>query len=316
MKPDRSSYLLGSTVFHGGLIALVVFGAAFVKNPRPRETPPENIITFVPDVLTDRDVAPGGGGSPQKPAAFIAPTPAQPAAQAEPPVPQPPKTAEPPVKPPEPKPKAVETKPPVPKPPKATKPVEPEKPADTGTKVSPKLKPKPEVNLKPVMRQPNADDLRKRREREEAAAEAQVAVERQRFANARRDKINGVANGLARAAAPGVSIQAPSVGPGGGGPSYANYDSYVQSLYQRGWNPPVEVTEDASVVQARVVIGRDGRIVSSEIVEKSGIATLDRSVRLLLDRITTIGKPFPDEAKETTRSYLINFNLKARRSLG
>ncbi len=303
-----------SLTLHGLLLLLVVFGAGFVASRDARDAALP-VLTFVPDILTDQEVM--GGGSPQvktpvaPPAQSLPQPPAaqpqpEPQAKAAPPEPLPPKQAIDP-KPVTPKPKSL------PKPPKI---VEPEKPTDQGTR--PAVKPKPEVNLKPVIRKPNPEEERRRQEREAAAAEAaaQAAAQaaRERYAKARSDRVNGIVSDLSRSLTPGVSIQTP--GPGGGGASYANYDLFVQSVYQWAWRPPVDVTAESSKARVRVVVRRDGTIASAEIIEKSGIAALDRSIRTVLDRVATVGRPFPAGATEERRSYVITFDLNAKRATG
>ncbi|MHB1305473.1 MAG: TonB C-terminal domain-containing protein [Limisphaerales bacterium] len=302
--------LVFSGSLHGFLLLLLLVGAGFQP---AREDLAQNmaILTFVPDLLTDQPVM--GGGSPEVTAP---PAPRQPVKE-----PSPSPRADPaPVEPPKPAP-AIE-KPPVTKPKVAPKPPKDPEPARVDDKAVDKLvekpKPKPAIqpNLKSVVRQPEVRDDRRQREREQAVAKAAAEAEaqRRRVEQVRQDRIKGVVSGLAQALSPGVSIQSP--GPGGGGPSYANYDQFVQSIFQRAWKPPAEVSDDEALVKVRVVIGRDGSVESAEIVDKSGIATLDKSVRAVLDRVSSVGRPFPAGATEDRRSYVISFNLKARRAIG
>ena len=64
-----------------------------------------------------------------------------------------------------------------------------------------------------------------------------------------------------------------------------------------------------------MTIGRDGSVISSRILNPSGDSRVDNSVRRTLDRVTFVA-PFPDGAKEKDRTFIINFNLKAKRLLG
>jgi len=64
-----------------------------------------------------------------------------------------------------------------------------------------------------------------------------------------------------------------------------------------------------------VTIASDGTVITASIVTPSGDASVDASVQKTLDRVTFIA-PFPDGAKETERTYIINFNLKSKRMLG
>ena len=66
-----------------------------------------------------------------------------------------------------------------------------------------------------------------------------------------------------------------------------------------------------------MVIGRDGSVNADSIVKRSGVPALDKSVQNALDRVRIRGlPPFPDGAKENQRTYIINFNLKAKRLIG
>jgi len=64
-----------------------------------------------------------------------------------------------------------------------------------------------------------------------------------------------------------------------------------------------------------VTIARDGHVIEAHIIDKSGDSGLDRSIQDTLDRVTEI-RPFPDDSNDKQRTYIINFNLKAKRELG
>jgi len=151
------------------------------------------------------------------------------------------------------------------------------------------------INLHPEKRQPDRTTQR--------AAQRQVAARRARFNSA----IQGLQAKLSSSTK--ISWAGPQ------GRSYADYATYVKSLYDRAWIAPEEINDTSATVKARVVIARDGPIITAEIVSSSGIIALDRSVRDALDRVKTIGKPFPQDVKETQRTYTLKFNLQARRSL-
>ena len=104
---------------------------------------------------------------------------------------------------------------------------------------------------------------------------------------------------------------------GPGGEAYADYGQVVKSLYDQAWIDPGEVSDDAATVKVKVVIARDGEVVSDSMVKRSGIPALDKSVQNALDRVRARGlPPFPEGAKEIQRTYIINFNLKAKRLVG
>ena len=78
--------------------------------------------------------------------------------------------------------------------------------------------------------------------------------------------------------------------------------------------PPGETASDDANVKVRVTIASDGRVISAQVIGPSGDASVDRSVQNTLDRVTDIA-PFPDGSTDTERTYIINFNLKAKRML-
>jgi TonB family protein len=103
--------------------------------------------------------------------------------------------------------------------------------------------------------------------------------------------------------------------PGEGSVSYANYASVVKSIYERAWTPPNDTSNDDANTKVSVTIGSDGTVISARILNRSGDASVDASVQRTLDRVTFVA-PFPDGAKEKEKTFIINFNLKAKRMLG
>ena len=103
--------------------------------------------------------------------------------------------------------------------------------------------------------------------------------------------------------------------PGTSSVSYANYASVVKSKYEAAWTPPDSAASDDANVKVSVTIGSDGSVISAHIVDASGDASVDSSVRRTLDRVNFIA-PFPDGATEKEKTFIINFNLKAKRMFG
>lgn len=94
------------------------------------------------------------------------------------------------------------------------------------------------------------------------------------------------------------------------GEDYARYGHLVNTYYDQAWIDPKAVSEDAASVKVKVVIGRDGTVISAPIESRSGIPALDRSVASALNRVRLRGlPPFPEGAKESQRVYIINFKL-------
>ncbi len=102
--------------------------------------------------------------------------------------------------------------------------------------------------------------------------------------------------------------------PGDSTVAYANYASVVKSIYDQAWTLPDSIANDDENVKVTVSIASDGTVISARIIERAGDAPVDASVQRTLDRVTFIA-PFPDGATEKERSYTINFNPKAKRTL-
>jgi TonB family protein len=102
--------------------------------------------------------------------------------------------------------------------------------------------------------------------------------------------------------------------PGSSTAAYANYASVVKTVYTEAWRLPDTTESDDANVKVSVTIANDGRVVQSHIVDPSGDSSVDRSVQRALDRVTHL-EPFPDGATDKERTYIINFNLKAKRQM-
>ena len=219
------------------------------------------------------------------------------------------------VKPPEPEPPKPEPLKPVVKPIEPVKPVEPVKPPEEQKPADipePKTKPQPhkiEVDLKPVVRKKTPAVDNSAAEAEKAAKEA--AKEAKRLADARAKAFQRAARSIRENTTSSMTIDMP----GDSTVSYANYASIVKSVYTQAWTPPDDAANDEANVKVSVTIANDGRVISAHVIERSGDASVDRSVQKTLDRVSEIA-PFPDGAKEKERTYIINFNLKAKRMLG
>jgi len=128
-----------------------------------------------------------------------------------------------------------------------------------------------------------------------------------------RPDYSAVANTI-RSATSSTTIVMPSM-PSGGGPSYANYAQAVKSIYEKNWSPPDETSRDDALVKVQIVIAKDGTILSSRIIGRSGEPGVDASVEATLRRVTKV-PAFPEGAKESKRTYTIGFNLRAKRGIG
>jgi outer membrane biosynthesis protein TonB len=295
---------LASAATHGLLLLLLATGAGFVaarKSPANTMT----VLTFIPDKLVDAAITGGGEPEPAPPPPQPQPAPPQPQPQPAPPQPQPQPAPQP-----QP-PKVQRVKLPQPAP-------EPERVTPEGTRpVTPPKRHVVELDPEALKRSTRAVKPQPPREdpaiAEQRAAEA-AAEQARRINEVRQSRINSLASGLQHKLSSTTTVTSP--GPGGGGVSYANYGLFVRSIYDAAWRPPSEIASPIATATARVVIARDGHIVSAELVTKSGLAPLDKSVTAALGRVTTIGRPFPEGATEETRTFFIDFNLEAKKPLG
>ena len=302
--------LAASLVMHTLLLVVVVVGAGFAS--RHRSTEEVALLTFIPDVLVDAPVM--GGGTPQNQPATQPPAlpPASPPSPPQQPRLEPPRPDPEPLRKPEPR-KPAEDPPPRQQPaPKAREPEPAPEPATSPDGELPPPKRKIEPNLKPVTRSADRGKAERDRAAKEQAARAQA--EAQRLADIREQRVNRIVSGLQQNLSGTTSVSTP----GTGGATYASYTSYVDLVYRSAWAPlkPREIADRTASVLVRVVIARDGSVVSKDIRKHSGNAPLDRSVQAALDRVRTIGRPFPEGARDAQREFDIAFTLESTGAAG
>jgi periplasmic protein TonB len=301
MNRLQKKCLIATVAMHLFLVLVVLFGAAFfVSHPKPDET---QVLNVIPANLID--AAFNSGVKNAQPPAPTPPTPPQP-------VQQPPTPPQPP------QPKPVPVKQPDPEPVKPTptlvekmeKIFEPKPKELTPDDLTPKettAKPKEhkiQVDLKQVTRKTpkvNTTDT----SAEDDAKAAKLAAKKRAAAFA------AAARSIEQNASSATTVEMP----GTGSVSYANYASVIQSIYQREWRMPNDVSNDDANTRVSVTIGCDGSVISSRIITPSGDSAVDRSVQETLDRVTFIA-PFPDGAKEKQKTFFVTFNLKSKRMLG
>lgn len=316
MSRLQKKCLIASGTLHLLLLLVLVLTSAFAM--KKQEKVDLQVLNFVPDELVDAAMQQAAGQQRTQ----------QPAAQTPEVVTPPPRqsTPEPPPKP-QPRPEPEKEKP-RPEPKHETK-VEQRRPEPLKPKPEPVRKPvverkpdpepkKPErvvvpvkVDLSRKVVRKNDESIRKQEEERQAAAQA---VEEQKFEERRDRALNGVSSLANKLTNP--TVGATSVDFGTIGVSYASYDSWVRKVYWDAWQPPNDLSGSDAVVRAKVVIRRDGTIESASVTVPSGNSRLDRNLRQLLARVKTIGRSFPDNAKEATRTYTIEFNLEAKLGSG
>jgi TonB family protein len=277
MSRVQKKCFIASTGVHLLLVVILFVGSAFFSPPKKGEDLQE--LDFVPTRLVDAMVSGGGErvrGTPQPP------TP-PPSSHATP-------TPE----------RAKEPDPPK-EPVKQQKQPKSDVESFEVTKKQPKLSPDA---LKMVTR--NSSKTHKKTNPSTTASDArdeQLAKLSQEIARTARGLKDGTA----------TPTQIVDIGPGGGGPSYANYKSWIYTVYLNAWVAPDDAAQDSGVVEAEVTILRDGTVQSSQISSKSGDSQMDASVQRTLKRVTTIGKPFPEGVKENQRTYTLRFDIKTKR---
>jgi len=122
--------------------------------------------------------------------------------------------------------------------------------------------------------------------------------------------ISAVIKNLQKNLKPGTTIDMP----GDSTVAYANYASVVKSIYDQAWTLPDSIANDDENVKVTVTIASDGTVISARIIERAGDAPVDASVQRTLDRVTFIAR-FPEGSTDKERTYTINFNPKAKRTL-
>ena len=198
----------------------------------------------------------------------------------------------------------------------------PEPPKERETKVEPEAvalerkreKPKPEIKVETkIVKRPETPEKKTvKPEENQTKARARAEAEtRRRTAQQILARINGSSQRINENLSRGTTIEPP----GPGGEAYANYTQVVKTYYDQAWIDPEEVSEDATTVKVKVVIARDGAVITDAIIKRSGIPALDKSVENALNRVRQL-PPFPEGAKDAQRTFIINFNLKAKRLLG
>jgi len=104
-------------------------------------------------------------------------------------------------------------------------------------------------------------------------------------------------------------------GVGGGGEVSAGYSAVVKSIYYQRWIAPENGSSRSALPEARIVVSRDGTVISAELVSPSGETTLDKSVIRVLNVVTHL-PPFPASMHEDQISFRMRFSLEIKESSG
>jgi TonB family protein len=293
--------LTASAITHGLLVLLVLVGSAFIPHKPPKIEGPEFELFTLPDEVT-AEPNQFGGGNPnvtERPAPAPQPVPV-PAS----------KTLTPPAAIPEPQPKPAEPVPevrrePPPEPQRIEKPeprAEEPNPFDL-SKVKTIKKPADTASARPNNPAFDLSSAKKRKittqdnNSREATATAKDTRETDRsaqFASTLANSANRLKNSLSTG---GTSLELP----GPGGASRVSYEIYLTQEYRRAWVPPAK--SERAPVRVRVVIARDGTVLSAEIVTPSSSRDANAAAAATLRRIKKFQKSPPTDEPQVTYTF-------------
>jgi len=295
--------LVASAGFHATLFLLLFVAPLLWVSKQQSISLPE--LNFVPSRLLDGVMSSGGSPTAQAPPPPAATRPAQPQLTVVAPPPKPETAA----------------------PKEEVKPEKPE-PQPVQARQQRRADPMPTEKKLPTAKADDTDDSAdvkgsKRRVRldftrasgkskpaDDARSQAQAAARAaQAAADARSAQISRIVGAIGQGISSGTAIDVP----GPGGAAFADYQVFVQSVYQRAWVPPPDLADTSATVEATVVILRNGTVESFRVTKGSGHAALNKSVARL-DRISFVAR-FPDGAPDEKRTFIIDFELRSKRPL-
>jgi TonB family protein len=284
---------LFSAGMHGLLLVILLGSSAFRDKPVAQDMP---ILTMIPANILDK--AGVGGANPEPVTApQPAPQPAPQAVQPAPPTPKPvaPRQAVEPIA--RPKPREVEPEP-TPKPLIAKEPTP--KPVHEHHEIVPEFD-----HAAPVTHNKTKP---KTSETTEAQSSAQSAEARHLKQIAR--AFDSMANAVKTSGAKATAVDMPGEG---GGEAFADYKTVIYNYYYHAWIAPDSVANKLAGTDVKIVVARDGAIISAEIIKSSSEPVLDKSVERALRMVPKL-PPFPAASHDEQRSFLIRFNLESKES--
>ncbi len=297
MNRLQKKCFLFSMAAHGLLVTILLVGAAFRNNPEKSDF---QVLTLIPPQLLDRAGAGGGGG----PEITVAPQP-QPRPQSQPqPVPQPEVSqARTPVEPAQPRQPQVAQVAPRHAPDETELPPDRDGPSPVPVRRHHQIKP----DFTPVQRSSAAAKSSPTRTAETSAHPSET----RRIQEIER-AFAGLASNVRNRAGQITPMQLPGAG---GGAAFVGYETAIFNAYFNAWKAPDDLADRLASADAKIVVARDGSILSAEIVAHSGHRELDRSVDQALRAVLKL-PPFPESARDSERAFLIRFNLEAKLSSG
>ena len=114
---------------------------------------------------------------------------------------------------------------------------------------------------------------------------------------------------LSTANRPGV-VTSPGIDTSGGAAS-ADYGDGLKTIYDASWVLNTDSYDDEAVAGVRVVVRRDGSIVSASLTRPSGNAAFDSSVKATLNKVKRVNA-FPPEMKDAEREFTWKFVRRTR----
>jgi protein TonB len=299
MTRAEKKCLAFSVGMHSLLLVILVGSAAFESMPKQDNMV---VLNMIPSRLLDSEGS--GGGNPN-----AATPPAQPVAQPPPPTPVPQAQQQQ-----QQQPVQTQPKPPAPQPVRRVEPQPVERPIpDTRAELP---SPKPEkkaheikvdytpytASSKPSRSKPKVDTS----ESDNAAAAA--AARRDRTL---RQALQSLESGLEVKESQHTLVDVK----GEGGEAFANYGDAVRSIYDHKWLAPDNVANKLAEAKVKIVVQRDGTILSAEIISSSGEDAVDKSVDRALRAVSSLPH-FPEGANDQQRTFIIRFNLEAKEASG
>lgn len=294
------------------LLAIILIGSAAFRSEPPQKE--QLILTMIPSRILDEAGAGGGSPTPPAPAQPTPPAPAQPTPPAAQPQPQP---------------AVVRT------------PVEPQHqdvpilerflPKTIARAIERDPTPEPDISeepaAKPAHKQheihvdltPASSVSHKRRKTSETVAatestesETSTGTDSRRARAAIASALDRLAVGVQTSGAAATVVDMPGQG---SGEAFAGYETVIYNAYYHAWTTPDSVANRQAATDVKIVVARDGTIISAEIANHSGERALDRSVERALRAVEKL-PPFPAGAHDEQRTFLIRFNLDAKESSG
>jgi TonB family protein len=150
---------------------------------------------------------------------------------------------------------------------------------------------------------PSAAEIAEAKAAEERAASDAREQTARHWSNA----VKGIRSTLAQRLSGQTEISVP--GPGGSGEVWIGYGTYLKTFYEARWRRPSSLPVPVAYVGVAITVARDGRLVRFELMEKSGIKSLDDSVMEVIQRYRSL-YPLPAGSSDPERTFRIKFRLE------